>query len=170
MYQKKLIYSLLAGLMMLISTGGQAKDYTFHTVFVYNFTKYIQWPASTDKKIIGVVGGDSEAMAAFEKMAKAKSGSGVTYVVKKVMSPVDADECHLIFVPDSESDKAQVFAAKAAGKGQLVITEKDGYSKKGGMINFITKDGKLRFELNQEAINRTGLKVSSQLLSLAIVV
>jgi hypothetical protein len=155
---------------MLISFGVQAKDYTFHTVFVYNFTKYIQWPSQGENVLIGVVGGDSEAMQAFEKMAKAKSGSGKNYIVKKIMSPPDADACHLIFVPENESDKAQIYAAKAAGKGQLVVTEKEGYSQKGGMINFITKDGKLRFELNQEAINRTGLKVSSQLLGLAIVV
>jgi hypothetical protein len=51
-----------------------------------------------------------------------------------------------------------------------VISETEGSGTKGSHINFIVKDGKLAFELNQMSINKQGLKVSIELTRLAILI
>jgi hypothetical protein len=60
--------------------------------------------------------------------------------------------------------------AKVAGKPTMVITDKNGLGEKGSNINFKTVGGKLKFELNQAAFDKNKLKVSSQLVSMAIVI
>jgi hypothetical protein len=169
-YQKVCLFTFLAVLALSVTGKAQSKDYTFHTVFVYNFTKYIEWPTASPEIIIGVQGDNQAVMQAFEKMAQAKSDGDRKYIIRPMMKPEDAAACHVIFIPGQESDKLAAYAGKYAGTPKLIITEKEGLVKKGGVINFITVDGKLRFELNQAALDKTGLKVSTQLLSLAIVV
>ena len=162
---------MIVTLLMLLGSGKVlAKDYTYHTVFVYNFTKYIAWPEATNDMVIGVQGGDKDAMAAFEKMAESKSMGERKFVIRAITKPEDAAACHVIFIPDGESSKVSAYAEKFAESPKLIVTERDGLVKRGSMINFVIVDGKMRFELNQEALNRSGLKVSQQLLSLAIVV
>ena len=169
-YQKAGLLTFLAVLFLSVGVNAQSKDYTFHSVFVYNFTKYIEWPDAGKEIVIGVHGGDAQVMQAFEKMAQAKSVGDKKFVVKAINKPEDAAVCHLIFIPDDESEKAAAYSQKFAGAPKLIVTEREGMIKKGGLINFVTVDGKLRFELNQRALDKAGLKVSSQLLGLAILV
>lgn len=169
-YQKIGFLTFILALLFSLNVNAQAKDYTFHTVFAYNFTKYIQWPTASPEMVIGVLGGDPAVVQAFEKMAQSKSTPDRRYVIKEVHRAIDASDCHLLFIPEAESGKLAVYAQQYANKPKILVTEKEGLIKKGGTINFITIDGKLRFELNQDAMDKAGLKVSHQLLSLAIVV
>jgi len=50
------------------------------------------------------------------------------------------------------------------------ITDKNGLRAKGSSINFTTIDNKLKFELNQKAIESSNLKVSGSLMAMAIVI
>jgi hypothetical protein len=50
----------------------------------------------------------------------------------------------------------------------MVVSESDGAGMKGSDINFVIKDGKLAFELNQAAVSKKSLKVSMELSRLAI--
>jgi hypothetical protein len=53
----------------------------------------------------------------------------------------------------------------------LILTASHGKlnnTESGGMINFVVRDNKLRFTINLEAINASGLEVSSRLLRLAV--
>jgi hypothetical protein len=52
----------------------------------------------------------------------------------------------------------------------LTVGEKKGFASRGGMINFIVVENKVRFEINPHAVETAALKISSQLLKLAIIV
>jgi hypothetical protein len=51
----------------------------------------------------------------------------------------------------------------------LVITEKKGALNEGSAINFVIVDNKLKFELKVSNATKNGLKVSSNLETMAIV-
>jgi hypothetical protein len=78
----------------------QTADYRFHSVFIYNFTKYIQWPAEHQSGdfIIGVLG-SSAISAELEKMAANKTVGAQKIVVKKFKSITEAADCHILFPP-----------------------------------------------------------------------
>ncbi|EMR02505.1 YfiR family protein [Cesiribacter andamanensis] len=153
--------------LLFVSAGYTKTDYTFHTLYVYNFTKYIEWPAAPKELVIGVSGGNPEIVEAFEKMAILKTTSERKYTIKPVMSPADADKCQLLFLPGPESSKLPLFASRSI-PNCILVTEGDGLLKKGGMINFLLVDRKLRFELDQPALEKAGLRVSAQLVGMAV--
>jgi hypothetical protein len=75
-----------------------------------------------------------------------------------------------LYIDKSKSGEFEAANEKVKGKGTLVITDKSGLGEKGSAINFKTVDNKLKFELNQRAIEASNLKVSGALSSMAILI
>ncbi|MBK9318472.1 MAG: YfiR family protein [Bacteroidetes bacterium] len=70
-------------------------------------------------------------------------------------------------MPASNSDKINEILDQYSDKGLLIISEGKGMIGKGSGINIIEKDNHLRFELNNSALKKQGLKVSNHLINLA---
>ena len=170
---KKFVKPLLVlclALTVSVNLLAQDRDYTYKAIFIYNFIKYIEWPGTKQSFKIGILNGTPEMMAAFEKMIEKKSGEGQKLVLENYHSASAAGDCQLLFIPDNQSNILSEVSAKLSGKPTLIVTESDGLIKKGSGINFIIVDGKLRFELNRSTLKEADLKVSSNLLGLAILV
>lgn len=159
---------------LLLLTGlcrvqAQTSDYRFHSVFMYNFTKYIQWPAAaqTGDFVIGVIG-NSSIIAELEKMATNKTVGQQKIVVKKFKNVADISDCQMLFIPSADNVDFEAALAKLSGKSTLILTDKNGLGRKGSGINFVLVNGKWKFELNKDATQNAGLKVSQELSRLAI--
>ena len=119
-------------------------DYRFHSIFIYNFTKYIQWPAEQQSGdfVIGVLG-NSSILIDLEKMAANKSVGTQKIVVKRFKSVAEAGGvCHILFVPSSGNYNFDDIYNKFKGKHTLLITEKSGLAQKGSGINFVLHNNK----------------------------
>lgn len=170
---KKLILILLIGFTFHhLKAQTKISDYRFQSVFLYNFGKYIQWPAgnANGEFVIGVLGNDAEIYRNFQRMAGEKSLGARKITIKKVQHLKDVNDCQILFIASSHSDKAQPIIKKFADKNILIVTEKEGLAEKGSCINFVKINGKMLFEINKNATEKAGLKVPSNLLKLGIVV
>lgn len=165
----KIIFGIL--ILSVIPFAAKSQDYRIHSVFIYNFTKYIQWPSSEQSGdfVIGVLG-NSPIVASLEKLASERKIGTRSMVVKKFSSVAEITKCHMLFIPDRYSNDLEAALAKTGGQSTLIMTERNGLGAKGSNINFITVDGKQKFELNRAATDRAQLKVSNELTSLAIVI
>jgi hypothetical protein len=76
----------------------------------------------------------------------------------------------VVFIDRTKSGEFDAINNKVKGKGTLVVTDRIGLGARGSCINFKTVDEKLRFELNQQAITASNLKVSGALSSMAILI
>jgi hypothetical protein len=74
-----------------------------------------------------------------------------------------------LFVSARSGDASAVLRA-AAGRPVLTIGEADGFLEGGGIITMKIVDGKVRFEIHAANAQKAGLRISSQLLSLALAV
>ncbi|QHT69496.1 YfiR family protein [Rhodocytophaga rosea] len=162
-----LSFILLAGFQFQLSA--QTQDYKFHSIFIYNFTKYIQWPASQQSGdfVIAVIG-NSPIAAELEKITSNKVVGSQKIVVKRFKSVSEISDCHILYLPSSGSGNFDEIQGKLRGKSTLVITEKTGMAQKGSGINFVMQDNKWKFELNESATQSAGLKVSKELAQMAI--
>ncbi|MGK7396562.1 MAG: YfiR family protein [Candidatus Cyclobacteriaceae bacterium M3_2C_046] len=166
------IYKLLLVMFFsLIFQIGQAQDYKFHSVFIYNFTKYIEWPSSykSGEFVIGVLG-KSTVSDKLKEMAAIKSVGSQPISVKEYSSVEEIGKCHILFIPDNKSNFLENAIAKFTSSPTLLITEKAGMGKKGSGINFVLQGGKWKFELNKTALEQAQLKVATDLEKLAIVI
>ncbi len=163
--------TILVLAILLSAQLGFSQNYKLHSVYMYSFTRYILWPdAYTQGDFEILVLGDSPILEELKSMASVKKVGDRTIKVTKVSSPSDIRKCNMLFIPASKSGKIAEVLAKIGTQSILVITEEAGLGAKGSNINFIVKDGKLVFELNQGAINKQSLKVSSELSRLAILI
>ena len=58
----------------------------------------------------------------------------------------------------------------AKNENALLITSIPGYGAKGSGINFVVKDGKQAYELNQKSLRDSDIRASSKLKSLGIAI
>jgi hypothetical protein len=161
-------------LVAMMSTATYAQERPVHEVYsmmVFNFVKYVQWPAGDNSKefVIGVVG-SNDIYNTLTAWYAGKPKGDKTYVIKKFNSAAEVTDCQVIFIDRSKSNEFDMVNNKVKGKGTLVVTDRNGLGSKGSCINFKTVDDKLRFELNQHAIEASNLKVSSALTSMAILI
>ena len=144
----------------------QPADYKLHTLYIYNFIKYAEWPSSTKVIKIGVVN-NPEAEANLAEMAKVKSNSTLAIEVVNSKSEADLSKCHIVFVPSNSTYMAPKLIETFNAQPILVVTEDADLTKKGACVSFKVVDNKLRFQINEDAIKTSGLKLSSAITSLA---
>ena len=156
--------TLIIGLISLFAFTANAQMGKFETLYMYNFTKMIEWPANkkSGNFIIGIVGkGDVNKYAA--TMLNGKMVGSQKIVVKEFSSASAASGCHILFLTSSKLSDFSTALSKAKSMNALLITDKAGYGKKGAAINFLMAGSKLNFEINNATINASKLKASSKL-------
>jgi hypothetical protein len=147
----------------------KVEEYNLKAAFIYNFTKYIEWSASTDNEfIIGIIG-SSQINDPLVEVVKTETVNNKKIIIRQFSKVEDISSCHILFIPRNSALPLADILTKVE-KGTLVVSEKSGYASKGTAINFVVVDNKLKFEANVNAINAAGLTASSQLLKLAIII
>jgi hypothetical protein len=170
----KTVKALVVAALFAVSGSTFAQERPLHEVYsmmVFNFIKYVQWP-DHDKSgefVIGVVG-NNDVYATLTAWYGGKAKGNKTYVIKKFANAAEVTDCHLVYIDKTKSGEFDAINNKLKGKGTLVVTDKNGLGQKGSCINFKTIDDKLRFELNQQAVEASNLKVSGALSSMAILI
>lgn len=161
---------LLTILFSAFSFSAQAQIEKMQAAFVYNFTMLVSWPTAYQSGDFTIaVLGNSPINKELEEMAKQKKAGSQTIVVKKINSADEIGKAHIVYVPDSQKAKIGDVVAKTASSSTLVVTESDGATEKGSIINFTLVQDKLRFELSESKASARNLKLAANLVKLAIV-
>jgi hypothetical protein len=165
----------LAGLIAAVcaclpapSAANPAGEYEVKAAFLYNFARFVEWPAQGHSQpnvltlcILGgnPFGSDIDALAG-------KSVGQATLQVRRI-GIEQASACQIVFISSSEGPRLESELAQMRGRPVLTIADSPGFSERGAVINFYLDQGKVRFEINIDAAQRSGLTISSQLLRLA---
>jgi len=162
---------ILSGLLVFSFFGLRAQNYQLHSVFIYSFARYIQWPeeASTGDFRILVLG-ESSILPELNNLAGKKKVGERTIRVTKINSVAELGKCNILFLPNDKSILLHEILAKLGDAATLVVTEQAGLATEGSNINFIQRDGKLVFELNSSSFIQRKLKPSTELTRLAILI
>lgn len=146
-----------------------SREYPIKAAFVYNFLKYIDFPAGAvgNTLTIAIVGTDPSD-GAFDAL-NGKVVDGKTLVVRHLGDHYDFAGVNVVFVPNSEREHLREIIANAH-PGLLTVGESPGFAQQGGVINFIPAANRVRFQINPDAAAKEELRVSSQLLRLADIV
>ena len=179
---------LLIGITCLLSAmalGGHAEaldssdssEYLIKAGFIYNFAKLVEWPTASFAQpdspiVIGILGEDPFG-ATLDRIVADKKINGRGFAVKRVKWSrdfKDLRDCNILFVSSSEKEHIESVIDAMKGLPILTIGDAPGFAKRGGIINFMLEDNKVRFEVNVEAAKHADLTISSRLLTLAKIV
>ena len=164
------LFLTLTSSMLSTQVRAQTPDeYQVKAAFLYNFVKFVEWPVeafsdSSAPIVIGVVGDDPLGNK-IDQMINGKIANGRPLVLKRFRNLKVLTFCHIVFICSSEKNNLRQTLA-AAGVGVLTVGETERFTQIGEIINFTIVDSKVRFEINQVAAERAGLKISAKLLNL----
>jgi hypothetical protein len=167
---------LILALLLVVGTGrGQVSspsEFQLKAAFLYHFAQFVEWPPgsfadTTSPIVIGVLG-DTPLEADLEKTISGKTLNNRKLVAQQFRTAAEAtNNCHMLFISRSEEKRLPEVMAVLSGARILTVGETPGFTESGGMINFVPRDGKIRFEINKGEADKAGFKLSSKLLSLA---
>ncbi|UII26637.1 YfiR family protein [Fulvivirga maritima] len=133
--------------------------------FILSITKYLEWSTPSDNIVLGIISNNDQMYKTLSALASSRSTSK-KIIIKNYTNISDVDDCNILFVTKGgELSANQIRQLDITDL--LVITEQEG--EKGSAINLIHKEGKLMFEINREVVDKTGVKMASKLMDLAIV-
>jgi hypothetical protein len=158
------ILFLVAAILVFTEMQAQDNFYKFHALFLYNFTKHVQWSGAGDVFTIGVYGSDI-AIKVLEENLRGRHVSGRNIEVRKVTGNADISDCQIVYAPKSSRSQIANIVEAAAGKNVLTVTEED-MLEIGACISFVVRGNRLNFRISRKNIENQGLRVSNALLSL----
>jgi hypothetical protein len=122
---------------VIIANGQDAK---YKALFIYNFTKQIEWPASEKSGdfVIGVVN-NNELYDQLVSITTGKKAGTQNIVVKKMKGIEEVESCHILFLASylSSGSNMEAVLGKLTDKPTLIVTERSGSIQKGSCINLL---------------------------------
>ena len=176
-----LLVCLLGYLLVLAawSAPGQGTDdapaqpeQSIKAAFLYKFLSYVEWRPGTFAQpgapiVIGVLGATDVAEQLTAIAAGRKAGER-PIEVRRVLATDALDGVHMLFVGRDQSAHVAELAPAAQRRGVLLVTNYDGALDDGSAINLVVIDNRVRFEVSLDATEKSGLKLSSRMLSVAL--
>lgn len=149
-------------------------DLQVKVAFVYNFAKFVEWPpeafATPSAPLVLCVPQRTPQLAAALAAVAPRPVQGRDLRLRRDVRPDEVRGCHLLLLATLDERAAEPWLRAVPGVPVLTVGDAPGFASSGGTIGFVLRDERVRFEINQDAALRAGLRVSSQLLRLAILV
>lgn len=172
--KRQLGYCLLLGVFLASAASAQTIDeYQVKAAFLYNFAKFVEWPAQTfktDKEPVRIcVLGQDPFGSALGDAVGGKTVLGRPFVVTDIANVSQVGDCQILFISSSERKRMRSILADLR-PGILTVGEADGFATEGGIVNFRLSDGRVHLEINVEAAGQAKLRINSSVLNLAQIV
>lgn len=171
---------LLCAVLMLVSASapapaadGEVAAFTVKAAYLSKFGGFIRWPDgafSTDTSPITIcITGDSQVGAALANAARRPIGNRPVTV--RALKAFSADAgCHILYAGEAAPERVAQTVRAAKGAGVLTVTDLADSGAAAPVINFVIRDNRVKFEIDEQAAQENGLTISSQLLGLAVAV
>ncbi|MBK7967218.1 MAG: YfiR family protein [Bacteroidetes bacterium] len=169
---------ILAGMLLLCCSAKSTitntntvpnNESTIKALFIYNFTKQIEWPTENFSKpqFTICVLDDREMADRLIEIVKGRKYFEKPFEVKNIKKTNESIGSQLLFIPHSNGKKIEKELMELPQIGLLIITDEKSLPANYSSINLVEKNAQLRFEINHPLVKKQNLKVSNNLLKLA---
>jgi hypothetical protein len=146
-------------------------EYRVKAAFLYKFASYVTWPqaafARPDSPIaIGVMGAGGVAEE-LDQVVMGRTVGDRSVTIRRVKPGDSLSGLHVLFIGRPEAAHLAQLGQAAQSRSILTVTESEGALRQGSVINFTLAEQRVRFEISLDSAEKSGLKLSSQLLSVA---
>lgn len=160
--------AVVLGLLGWMGAAEAAPDESaVQAAFVLNFAKFTEWPPAG---VLGKPGamqlcqfGARDELAQAFRALEGRPLQGLPIQWRRVTRPDEVRGCHVLFIAETGLSLAQL-----GGQPVLTVSDLPGFAQQGGVIGLVRQSGRLRFEVNRGVAQAAGLRLSADLLSLAM--
>lgn len=142
-------------------------EYEVKAAFILNFAHFTEWPDSVAADTLRVcILGDDPFGPTFDAILGRATGVRPVAVERDPSLDV-AGRCHILFVSLSEGHRVGEILERVGARPILTVSDVDSFAERGGIIGFVIRRSKIRFQINPAAADRAHLRLSAKLLRLA---
>ena len=138
--------------------------------FIHRFAGYVEWPAeaaATSRLRIAVVG-DTEVTRQLAAHAARTSSPARQIEVFNATQASQLRTAHIVFIGAGTTRDLRFLIPALANRPVLIVTDEERGLDFGATVNFLLVDQRVRFEVSVTAAEQAGLRISSDLLSVAV--
>jgi hypothetical protein len=147
-----------------------ASERSVKAAYIYRFLPYVEWPESVLPRgapiVIGVMGADDIA-AELEQLARKRPLQDRSVMVRRLGRTDTLTDLHVLFAGNDAATRLYQVTKAFEDRAVLTISDAEGAVDGGLVIGFVQADARVRFEVNTDAAERSRLKLSSRLLTVA---
>jgi hypothetical protein len=145
-------------------------EYTIKAAYLFRFTPFVEWPSSafatsSSPFNVCVLGGDPFGPS-LDQAWNGRQVGGHPVRVRRLQGLDGSNECHILYIGESRAQTATAALSKVRGSPVLTVTEQS-LGVSGGVVQFVVKDGHVRFTIDAGAAAANRVVISAKLLSLA---
>jgi len=163
---------LLAALALAMPAHAvEADEYQKKGEFLFSFASFVEWPSES---LVGAQGevrvcvfGNDDVTSILSEVLQGRSAGKRDVMVRRIDDLAGITWCRIVFITKSSELEPEVVINSLGATSILTVGETAGFAANGGMVNFTGEQSQVRFEINEGAARRAGLKISSKLLRLA---
>lgn len=164
----RLFFFLFSVFYLLLPGNASASDeYETKAKFIYNFAHYMEWKGETGVKNVKIciIGRDpfGQKIDALEAMSDDK----VKYSISRNVNSGNIKSCKMIFVSASAEERMREVVSLVSGNPTITISDIEGFAKRGGIVEFIIVNNRIRLIVNLKAAIQSGIKINPELLEIA---
>lgn len=168
-----LVFALLFAHDASAQAGAPTED-AVKAAYLSKLGNYVQWPAhagppANGRMVIGIVGAE-EVANKLAQMAAVRDPVKGTLAVRRLRNGDPLDTINILYLGQGYVSRAGAMIEEAARRSILVVTESSDGLAQGSVVNFRLLDERLRFDISLVSADKAGLRLSSQLLTLAATV
>ena len=164
------VLALLLSLSLLCGAQEHPTQSQVKAAYLFNFGKFVHWhpqPPGFASFDICVLGRNPFGSALATTVAGERI-DGKSIVVRNISTISDAARCQILFVSSSEEKRLKSILGTTRQPNVLTVSDIPGFAQRGGMIELVSQEDRIRFEVNVAAVGDAGLAVSSELLKVAV--
>jgi len=149
-------------------------EYQLKAVFLFNFAQFVDWPPEVFAEaqtplVIGVLGDDPFG-SYLDETVRGEKVNTHPLAVRRYHRVEEIKTCHVLFISQSEANRLEEILSRLKGSNILTVGDASGFASRGGIIQFVTENNKIRMRINLGAAKARNLKISSKLLRPAEIV
>ena len=149
------------------------QDAAARAAYLYSFLGYIEWPSRalplTDSPLVIGVFNAEEVAAELLLSTLGRKTNDRSVHIRRLQHGDSLDDIHLLYIGPGEPQQTHSLVRQVPQRWTVTVTDEADAGALAGVINFRHSDGRLRFDVSQAAAERGDFKLSSRLLSVAIV-
>lgn len=158
----------------LLAQQAKPSEYQVKAAYLYNFGRFVKWPTGVaagkgDSFPVCVFGRDPFGRILDSTLA-GEALEGKPVAIRRIAREQEAADCRILFVSSTEEHHLKEILAAIDQAGVLTVSDIPGFSRRGGMIQFVMDGDRVRFEINLATAESARLVLSSELLKVAAAV
>lgn len=152
----------------IFAQEGDSMEHKIKAAYLYNFTKFINWPEDSSPSFNLCVVGETPLLPILTNL-ESKTALDKPIRIVAVDNIKQLNHCHIAYFEHLAKTEDGVFHSAYLAK-TLTVGSQTEFTKQGGMIGFVLENEKIKLFVNLKALKQQGLTMSAKLIEVATLV